>query len=66
MLVHDPYLYVGTDSKDIRVYEMKNWELKEEFVGHLDGVTTLSLANGLLYSGSYDHFIRSWDLEEMY
>ncbi|CAD8059262.1 unnamed protein product [Paramecium sonneborni] len=66
MLVHDPYLYIGTDDKKIKVYEMKNWELKEDFSGHIDGVTTLALANGLLYSGSYDHLIRSWDLEEMY
>ena len=38
----------------------------EEFEGHEDGVTCLEFANGTLYSGSFDHSIRSWDLVEMY
>lgn len=66
MSVLEPYIYIGTDDKKIKVYDLKSWELKEELDGHVDGVTTLAFANGMLYSGSYDHLIRSWDLQEMY
>ncbi len=37
----------------------------EEFIGHEDGVTSLDFAGMFLYSGSFDHSIRSWDLKEM-
>jgi len=33
--------------------------------GHDDGIVSLSFADKMLYSGSYDHSIRSWDLREM-
>ena len=58
-----------------------NYSLVEEFVGHegklffffffffllfnSDGVISLEFADSLLYSGSYDHTIRSWNIEEM-
>ncbi len=35
-------------------------------VGHEDGITALEFADSNLYSGSYDHSIRSWDLKEMH
>ena len=37
----------------------------EEFIGHKDGVTCLEFSDKMLYSGSFDHSIRSWDLQEM-
>ena len=37
----------------------------EELAGHDDGVISLSFADNMLYSGSYDHSIRSWDIKEM-
>jgi WD40 repeat protein len=40
--------------------------LMEEFQGHDDGIISLEFAgSNMLYSGSYDHSIRSWDLKEM-
>jgi hypothetical protein len=33
--------------------------------GHDDGVITIDFAGGILYTGSYDHFILSWDIKEM-
>jgi hypothetical protein len=38
----------------------------EELAGHEDGVISLDFADGMLYSGSFDHSIRSWDLTEMH
>jgi len=37
----------------------------EELGGHDDGIISLSFADHMLYSGSYDHSIRSWDVKEM-
>lgn len=37
----------------------------EELAGHDDGIVSLAFADKMLYSGSYDHSIRSWDLKEM-
>ncbi|KAM3127471.1 hypothetical protein pb186bvf_020451 [Paramecium bursaria] len=62
----DQYVYVGTDDKKIKVFELKSWELKEVLLGHKDGVTCLAFANDMLYSGSYDHLIKSWNLEEIH
>jgi hypothetical protein len=31
-----------------------------------DGITAIAFADNMLYSGAYDHSIRSWDLKEMY
>ena len=59
-------MYVGTDDKKIKVFELKSWELKEVLLGHKDGVTCLAFANDMLYSGSYDHLIKSWNLEEIH
>ena len=37
----------------------------EVFEGHEDSVVSLCFAGNMLYSGSFDHSIRSWDLAEM-
>ena len=37
----------------------------EELAGHDDGVISLAFADKMLYSGSFDHSIRSWDIREM-
>ena len=34
-------------------------------ISYKDGVISLEFADSLLYSGSYDHTIRSWNIEEM-
>ena len=66
MEVLDKYIYIGTDEKKIRVYNLSNWVLVEEFNGHDDGITQVAFADNMLYSGAYDHTIRSWDLKEMH
>lgn len=39
--------------------------LVEDFIGHEDGVVCIEFADNMLYSGSFDHSIRSWNLKEM-
>lgn len=59
------FLFIGCDDKVIRVFDLKTFQLVEAFNGHEDGITSLEFADGMLYSGSSDHTIRSWDLKEM-
>ena len=62
---HQGYLYAGCDDKKIRVYYWPHVKDVEELPGHDDGIISLDFASKMLFSGSYDHSIRSWDIEEM-
>ena len=37
----------------------------DEFTDHNDGVVSLEFCDNSLYSGSFDHLIRYWNLDEM-
>lgn len=37
----------------------------EELNAHENGVTSLAFANHELFSGSYDHYIICWDMQEI-
>ena len=39
MEILDKYIYIGTDERKIRIFNLNNWELVEEFIGHEDGIT---------------------------
>jgi len=65
MKKHDNYLYTGSDDKKIKVWNIADNSLLEEFCGHEDGVVALEFCDGNLYTGSFDHSIRTWDLKEM-
>jgi WD40 repeat protein len=59
------YLYLGCDDRKIRVYTWPELQEVEELAGHDDGIVSLAFADRMLYSGSFDHSIRSWDIKEM-
>lgn len=59
------YIFVGTDEKVIKVYNAKSFELVEELNGHNDCITSIEISDKYLFSGSYDHTIKSWDLFEL-
>jgi WD40 repeat protein len=65
MKFHNNYLYTGCDDKKIRVYSWPEVNEVEELPGHDDGIISIEFASKMLFSGSYDHSIRSWDIEEM-
>lgn len=39
--------------------------LLDELTGHLNGICSIAFAGQHIYTGSYDHTIRSWDYNEM-
>ena len=63
---HGDYLYSHSDDRTIKVWDKASGRCLEDFTGHDDGVTCIAFADGMLYSGSYDHSIRSWDLQDMH
>ena len=66
MEILEKYIYIGTDDKRVKVFHIDTWHMSEEFVGHEDGITAVAFADDMLYTGSFDHSIRSWDLKEMH
>lgn len=56
---------MGSDDRKIRVYKWPEMKEVEELAGHDDGIFCLCFADRMLYSGSFDHSIRSWDVREM-
>lgn len=65
MKVLNGLLYCGCDDRRIRVYSIDDLKQVEELAGHDDGVISIDFAGDMLYTGSYDHSIRSWDIKEM-
>lgn len=49
----------------VNLFNLNTVTLVEDFVGHEDGVVCIDFADNMLYSGSFDHSIRSWNLIEM-
>jgi WD40 repeat protein len=68
-------LYAGYEDGAVRQFDGASGTLEYEFRGHTDGVTTLWVEASMphpedpnsvemvLYSGSYDHSVRCWDLQ---
>ena len=65
MKILNGLMYCGCDDRRIRVYTVDELKQVEELAGHDDGVITIDFAGEMLYTGSYDHSIRSWDIKEM-
>lgn len=58
-------IFIGPDDNSIKVYNPKTLELVEELFGHDDLVNCLVFNEKFVYSGSYDHTIRTWDVIEI-
>jgi len=65
MKIWDKYLFSGSDDKSIKVFDLELNKMVDEFTDHNDGVVSLEFCDNSLYSGSFDHLIRYWNLDEM-
>lgn len=65
LAVHGNHLFSGGDDKSIKVWDIESCKMVDDLVAHENGVTCLTFANGDLYTGSYDHYIFTWDLVEI-
>jgi len=59
------WLLSGSDDNTIRIWNLRDGKMLEELVGHHNGVTSLCFANNELFSGSMDHYIICWDVDEI-
>jgi len=59
------WLLSGSDDQTIRIWDAKTTKVLEELTGHHNGVTCLTFANNELFSGSQDHYIICWDIDEI-
>jgi WD40 repeat protein len=62
LMVHGKLLFSGGDDNIIRVWDLETTFQLEALTAHRNGVTSLALCNGDLYSSSFDHYIIHWDL----
>lgn len=58
-------MFSGGDDRNILVWDLEAARLLEVLTGHENGVTSISFAYGDLYSGSFDHHVICWDLNDI-
>jgi WD40 repeat protein len=63
--VYEGKLFSGGDDKTIKIWNIETTKMLEELNGHENGVTCLAFANQELFSGSFDHYIICWDMQEI-
>ena len=65
MEVFGDKLFSGGDDKTIKIWDIESTKMLEELNAHENGVTCLAFANSELFSGSFDHYIICWDMNEI-
>lgn len=65
LMVHDQLLFSGGDDNMIRVWDIKTTLQLETLAAHRNGVTSIVLCNGNIFSASFDHYLIHWDLAAM-
>lgn len=58
-------LYSGGDDRSIIIWNIESGKLLEQLYGHENGITSIAFAFGDLWTGSFDHQIYSWDLDQI-
>ena len=58
-------MFSGGDDRSIIVCDADAGKLLEQLIGHENGVTSIAFAHKDLYTGSFDHSIICWDLDDL-
>jgi WD40 repeat protein len=58
-------MYSGGDDRTIIIWNIENTKMLEQLTGHENGVTSIGFAAGDLYTGSFDHHVICWDLNDL-
>eukprot|EP01062_Namystynia_karyoxenos_P028439 TRINITY_DN21553_c0_g1_i2.p1 TRINITY_DN21553_c0_g1~~TRINITY_DN21553_c0_g1_i2.p1 ORF type:complete len:964 (+),score=341.46 TRINITY_DN21553_c0_g1_i2:114-2894(+) len=56
-------LFVGSDDGQIRCLDTESVQLLRTFTGHTDGIRSLLVQDGYLFSGAKDGKVRAWNME---
>lgn len=65
LMIYKEYLYSGGDDNVVRIWNCDTGDQIEQLIGHRNGVTQITVANNQIYTGSFDHYILQWDVEEL-
>jgi len=57
-------IITGSDDRSVRLFDCETGMCMLVLIGHTDGVSSLCISGGILYSASFDRTIRSWHLLE--
>ena len=60
-----PRLFSGGDDRSVIIWDIKTQKTLETLTGHENGVTSIGFANNDMFTGSFDHFIICWDLNDV-
>jgi len=63
--IHEDRLFSGGDDRSIIIWDIESTKILETLIGHENGITSISFAFHDLYSGSFDHHVICWDLNEI-
>ena len=58
-------MYSGGDDRSIIIWNIESTKMLEQLTGHENGVTSIGFAAGDLYTGSFDHHVICWDLNDL-
>ena len=58
-------MYSGGDDRTIIIWNIESGKMLEQLVGHENGVTSIGFAFGDVYTGSFDHHVICWDLNDL-
>lgn len=59
------WMFSGGDDRSIIIWDADSGKLLEQLTGHENGVTSIAFAFADLYTGSFDHHIICWDLNDL-
>ena len=65
LFIHENLLFSGGDDKVVRIWDIKTATCVEELRAHRNGVTSVCICGGKLYTGSFDHYIVEYDFVAM-
>ena len=65
MAIEGDFLFSGGDDNKVRVWDMRNQMCLKALSAHRNGVTSIVMCNGHLFTSAFDHYIIKWDWEAM-
>ena len=65
LLLYKKFLLSGGDDNMIRVWDINTTFQLETLAAHRNGVTSIVLCNGDMFSASFDHYLIHWDLQAL-
>lgn len=63
--VASAWLLSGSDDNTVRIWDISSGKCLEELIGHKNGISSMTFANGDLVTGSYDAYLIMWSMPDI-